>query len=66
MRREFDPYLSFRVWVETSREVRLRRGLARDGLSMKPRWDRWMAAEDDYVRGRQPRQRADAIISDEE
>lgn len=31
LRREFRPYLTFGIWVETPQELRLKRGLDRDG-----------------------------------
>ena len=63
VRREFDPHLSFRIWVDAPPELRLRRGLERDGAAARPLWERWMAAEDEYVRQQDPRSRADAVVS---
>jgi uridine kinase len=34
------------IWVEAPLEVRLRRGLDRDGASLAPRWRAWQAHED--------------------
>jgi chloramphenicol 3-O-phosphotransferase len=33
------------AWVEAPWELRLRRGVARDGGGMRPEWERWQAAE---------------------
>lgn len=33
------------VWVETASDVRLERGLARDGEQMRPRWEQWRLDE---------------------
>jgi hypothetical protein len=33
------------AWVEAPWELRLRRGVARDGEAMRPEWERWQAAE---------------------
>jgi uridine kinase len=63
IRREFDPYLAYRIWVETPRTLRLRRGLERDGESMRGQWESWMAAEDAYVARDNPIARADAVVS---
>ena len=41
-RRAFRPYLSFAVWVETPRELRLARGIDRDGEGMRDAWLGWM------------------------
>jgi uridine kinase len=62
MRREFDPYLAYRIWVDTPPAVRLRRGLERDGQVMRAQWDRWMAAEAAYVEMDRPMDRADAVV----
>ena len=61
-RRAFRPYLSFIVWVNTPRQQRLDRGIARDGESMRSQWKRWMDAEDRYVEEEDPRSSADLII----
>lgn len=61
-RADFEPYLSFRIWVETPREVRLRRGLLRDGEDARSRWNDWMAAEDAYIKREHPAERADLVL----
>ena len=61
----FEDYLAFRIWVETDRDVRLRRGLERDGEHMRDQWLEWMADEDAYVARENPRERADVIVSGE-
>jgi hypothetical protein len=38
--------LSLAVFVEAERDLRLRRGLERDGEALRDRWLRWMADED--------------------
>lgn len=47
-RHEFQPYLAYAIWIETPRGVRLQRGLERDGVEARDRWEEWMAAEDLY------------------
>jgi uridine kinase len=61
-RQAFRPYLSYTIWVETPREVRLRRGLERDGADALPLWESWMAEEDEYVRLEHPAENADLVI----
>ncbi|MFC4338142.1 uridine kinase family protein [Salininema proteolyticum] len=61
-REAFRPYLSFSVWVETPREVRLRRGLDRDGEEAADFWASWMAEEDVYVRREDPAGKADMVV----
>jgi uridine kinase len=62
-RSEFDSHLAFRIWVEAPRELRLRRGLERDGDAMRAQWDAWMATEDAYVARDDPVGRADVVVS---
>jgi uridine kinase len=62
-REAFRPYLAFSIWVETPREVRLRRGLDRDGEQAREDWERWMAEEDAYVERERPADHADLVLS---
>jgi uridine kinase len=43
-------YLTYSIWVGAPHEVRLRRGLERDGVGARARWEAWMRSEDEYVR----------------
>jgi uridine kinase len=58
----FRPYLTFSIWIETPREVRLRRGLQRDGMHARAQWEDWMQAEDRYVERERPAERADRVL----
>ncbi|HTJ38128.1 MAG TPA: AAA family ATPase [Dactylosporangium sp.] len=40
--------LTLSVLVDAPRELRLRRGLERDGEALRPEWERWMASEDGH------------------
>ena len=60
---EWAHLLSFAIWVETPRDIRLRRGLGRDGDAARPLWERWMAEEDDYVARDRPDARADVVVA---
>jgi uridine kinase len=63
-RRELADCYDFRVWVECPRDVRLSRGLARDGDGARTRWeDDWMPSEDRYIREHRPQDYADAIVN---
>jgi uridine kinase len=64
-RRAFRPYLTYAVWIETSAELRLRRGLARDGEQARPQWEAWMAEEDGYREREHPERTADLVVSGE-
>jgi uridine kinase len=61
-RAAFRAYLTYSIWVETPRDVRLQRGLARDGEEARRQWEKWMAQEDAYVARELPHERADAIV----
>jgi uridine kinase len=62
----FRPFLTYAIWVETPRRLRLARGLERDGDAARPQWDEWMAAEDAYVERERPHERADAVLRGDE
>lgn len=54
-RNEIRDFYSFRTFVECPQEVRLERGLARDGESARDKWVKeWMPAEDRYIQSHQP------------
>ena len=61
-REAFAPYLTYAIWVETPAELRLRRGLDRDGDDAVSQWHEWMAAEEEYRRREKPEDRADLVI----
>jgi uridine kinase len=61
-REAFRPYLAFSIWVETPREVRLSRGLERDGPEARSQWEEWMEAEDRYVERERPAEHADCVL----
>jgi hypothetical protein len=50
------------AWVEAGQELRLRRGLARDGAALADRWRRWAADEDLLFRREGTAQRADLVV----
>ena len=61
-RAAFRPYLAYSIWIEAPRELRLRRGLERDGLEARTKWEAWMAAEDRYIEIEHPADRADVVM----
>jgi uridine kinase len=61
-REAFRPYLTYSIWIEAPRELRLRRGLERDGEDARAQWEEWMAEEDDYVAREFPAERADLVL----
>ena len=51
------------IWLEADRDVRLRRGIDRDGDSYRPHWRRWAASEDALFALDGTRGRADLIVN---
>jgi uridine kinase len=61
-REAFAPYLTYAIWVEAPESLRLRRGLERDGQSVRKQWELWMADEASYQSRERPEERADLVI----
>jgi hypothetical protein len=53
---------SLLVWLETPELVRYRRGMARDGETYRPYWDRWAAQERAHYAAVPTRDRADVVV----
>ena len=51
------------VWVEAAYDVRMRRGLERDGEAFAPYWESWMAQEVDHYAEHRTRERADLVVT---
>jgi uridine kinase len=63
LHRMFRDAYDVRVWVEAPYEVRLARGLARDGEDARATWvERWMPMEDRYVARDDPLSCADVVV----
>ena len=61
-RRAADPVAVLRVWVEAPADVRLERGLARDGVDAREHWVTWMADEAQHFARERTRDRADVHL----
>lgn len=61
-RREADAVAALRIWVEAPDDVRLRRGLDRDGDDQRGHWVAWMAAEREHYARNLTRERADVHL----
>jgi len=48
--------------VEAPRDIRVQRGVARDGEAVLPKWLAWMKSEDDLFASEQTRQRAHVVV----
>lgn len=51
------------VWVDAAYEVRMRRGIERDGEAFAPHWEAWAAAEMEHFAREDTRARADLVIT---
>ena len=50
------------VWVDVSSDVRLDRGIARDGEQMRPQWEQWRLDEDALFTRLGTRDHADVLV----
>lgn len=57
------PFLGALVWVEAAPQVRLARGLARDGEAYRPHWERWAEQEQALFAAEGTRERADLVLT---
>lgn len=60
--RRWSRWSSLLVWVETSDEVRLARGLERDGAAVREQWLAWMRDERRLFEAEDTRDRADIVL----
>jgi uridine kinase len=61
-REAFRPFLTYSIWVDVPRSLRLRRGLERDGQEARGQWEKWMSEEDDYIERERPQEWADVVL----
>jgi uridine kinase len=61
-REAFAPYVTYSIWVEAPEQLRLQRGLERDGPEALEQWRAWVAEEDRYRVRERPDERADLVI----
>lgn len=69
LRKEFRPYIDFGIYVDTPKEICLKRGLERDkgqegktDEEIKAIWDDWFKNEDEYIARDNPKERADIVV----
>ncbi|AWE07792.1 uridine kinase [Lysinibacillus sp. 2017] len=64
IRKELADKYDLKIWVNSPRNIRLSRGLERDGEEAREMWEsNWMVSEDMYVAEHKPFERADLIVS---
>jgi uridine kinase len=61
----YDDVITCLVWVEAPRDVRLARGLARDGVGMRQHWLSWRLEEDTMFDRERTEARADLAVDGE-
>lgn len=59
----YDELITTLVFVEAEREVRLDRGLARDGMGMRAEWLQWFVDEEVLHLRDRTRERADLVVT---
>lgn len=57
------PVVGCLVWVEADTDLRLARGMARDGEQMRPQWLQWRIDEDELFARLGTRARADLVVT---
>ncbi len=58
----YSSWITTLVWVEAPADVRMHRGVARDGETLLPQWVRWMADEAALFARERTRERADVRV----
>jgi uridine kinase len=65
--KKFEPFVIYRIWVETPRGVCLKRGMTRDQkqgteAEIKKLWEKWLDEEDEYYREHGGKNRVDLVV----
>lgn len=56
------PHLSALAWLEADADVRMARGIERDGESFRPHWERWARQEQQLFGAEDTRAHADVVV----
>lgn len=56
------PYLSLLIWIDAPHYIRMARGLARDGETFAPHWERWARQEEVLFKAERTRDRSDVVV----
>lgn len=63
IREELSEFYTLKIWIDVPKEIRVKRGLARDGEEARSRWfDDWIPMEDRYVAVQKPHELADIVL----
>ena len=57
-----DRWTTLRIWIEAPPEMRLSRGLARDGAALEAHWRRWQRDEAAWFAADRTRERAEVVV----
>jgi len=60
--RMHDDLIGVLVWVDAPYDLRMRRGIERDGDAFAPHWESWAEAEQVHFARHRTRQRADLVV----
>ena len=58
----FAELVTVLVWVEAPHDLRMQRGLARDGDAFAPHWEQWAVDEAELFARERTRERADLVV----
>ena len=58
----FAPLQTVLVWVEAPYDLRMRRGIKRDGDAFAPHWEQWATDEEALFSRERTRERADLVV----
>ena len=63
---DFIHFYDYRIWLEAPADIRLERGVAREGETMREVWEQeWIPIDEHYQETYQPHLRADCVIDSE-
>lgn len=62
-RLEFADALAYVMWIDTPADLRLARGLERDGEELRDFWQQWIAGENRHFAADRTRERADLVVT---
>ncbi|MDQ3381710.1 MAG: uridine kinase [Actinomycetota bacterium] len=67
LRDELGRYWDYGIWLDLSHDLRLQRGIGRDGEALRSKWvEVWIPEEDEYFSRQRPNEKADLVIDGSE